>query len=199
MTLPQKLVQNVHDMYKDGIPTKEIMTLLGMSKQQVNYILNRVIGVKRRKKVKCPSDDRLYELYVLNKMSQAKIAKRYGVCANTVRGWLDDAELDRAQDKPSKEELHELYRVEKMRRKEIADMYDVSPGVVSRWIDQYGLALSYDAIKKEDCLYIFKEFKAGKTKAELAREYGKTYDWVHRRYQKAVHIQRETTITPSIS
>ena len=199
MTLPKKTVENVHEMYKDGIPTKEIMARLGMSKDQVYYILNRVIGVKRPKRVKRPSDDRLYELYILDEVSQTKIAKRYGVCASTVRSWLDDAELERERDKPSKEELHELYRVEKMRRREIADMYGVSPGIVSRWINQYGLALSYDAVKKEDCLYIYKEFEAGKTKAELAREYGKTYDWVHRRYLKAAQIQSETTIALSLS
>lgn len=192
MTLPKKRVQDVHEMYKDGIPTKEIMRHTGLTKHQIYYILNRVLGVKREKRIKKPSDDTLYELYILKEIPQVNIAKLYGVCSSTVRTWLDDAEIEKEVEKPTKDELHELYRVEKMRRKEIADMYGVSEGIVSRWINQYELAVKYNAMKKEDCLYIFNEFNAGRSKGSLAREYGKTYDWVHRRYKKGEKLAYES-------
>lgn len=191
MTLPKKTIQNVLEMHKDGKTTKEIMGYMNMTKHQVDYILRRVLHIDRKRVSKRPDEDKLYELYILKEMSQRNIANMYGVSPALVRSWLDDAELAKESLKPTKEELIQMYRVEKLTRSVIAHKCEVSPITVSNWINEYGIQTQYDKMDRETCISIMNQVDGGKAKAQIAREYGKTYDWVHRRYLKAEAYKRD--------
>jgi transposase len=78
------------------------------------------------------SDQELYDLYVVQHLSQEAIATKFGVHQGTVSMWLTRVVPD--PNMPPKEDLRRMYEDEHLSTWEIATRYDVSQTKIRRWL-----------------------------------------------------------------
>jgi len=88
------------------------------------------------------SKEELYKLYVVEKNSMMSIAKRYGVCVETIRKHLKKYNIPiRKPPVITKEELYKLYITEKKSLRTIAKIYNVSKNTIRNRLISYNIPL----------------------------------------------------------
>lgn len=127
---------------------KALMAMFkGDTRQQKNRSFNSRFYQLIREKIfiKCPSKKDLEEMYIKNKMSYAKIAKKYNVSDMTVCKWMKLRNIsskissDYSYDIPPKQIMIDLYTKKEFPYKELQLMYNCKPGVIQKWATHYGI------------------------------------------------------------
>lgn len=121
-------------MKADGETVKDIAAHFSMATEQVHYILAKASGRERKKRVARPSEDELYDMYILQGMTQQHIATRYLVSSTTVHNWLKDAEIEKETEIP--DDFKWNYEWGGYTGAELAEMYSVPYGTIKSWIVQ---------------------------------------------------------------
>lgn len=136
----------IRDMRQDGATYKEIGDYFGVKAGTIEAILAKVKNRRTTSKIVVPSDDELYQLYILDDRRQHDIAKQYGVSRYTVSRWLKKAEIEKFVDGegepkrfnkkevPDENELFALYILEDMTQLQLMEHYDVSKTTMQKWL-----------------------------------------------------------------
>jgi hypothetical protein len=139
----------LHRAHPDHIGLKKALMAMfkGDMRQQKNRRFNSRFYQLIREKVfvKCPSSKDLEEMYIENKMSYAKIAKKYNVSDMTVCKWMKLRNItpkrssDYSYDIPSKQIIIDYYVNKQFPYKELQSMYKCKPSTIHKWATHYGL------------------------------------------------------------
>jgi transposase len=111
-----------------------------------------VRGHHKRSKSTRPDDDTIRQLYVIEQMGVAQIAKKYGVADSTVRAWLSGLRIRiRSRADANRiiayqnmrycgpDNLRELYVEQQLQPREIGAMFGVAANTVRGWLDRAGI------------------------------------------------------------
>ena len=140
----------LHRAYPSHIGLKKALAAMfkGDKRQQSNRSFNSRFYqlVKEKVFVKCPSKEDLEVMYLKDKMSYAKIAKKYNVSDTTVCKWMKLREISPrpvsdyfSYSIPSKEVMIELYVNKQFPYNELQALYSCGPSVIHKWANHYGL------------------------------------------------------------
>jgi hypothetical protein len=139
----------LHRAYPNHIGLKKALAAMfkGDKRQQKNRSFNSRFYQLIREKifVKCPSRKDLEEMYIIDKMSYAKIAKKYNVSDMTVCKWMKLREIsprlssDYSYDIPPKQIIIDFYVKKQFPYNELQTMYNCKPSLIHKWATHYGL------------------------------------------------------------
>lgn len=132
MKIPPEQRDVIVAMKQDGESVKDIAAHFGMTTDQVHYILAKASGRQRKERVARPNDDLLYEMYILQGMTQQQIATRYMVSSTTIHNWLRDAEIEKEADIP--DDFKWEYEWGGYTGEALAKKYNVPSGTIKSWI-----------------------------------------------------------------
>ena len=132
MKIPPEQRDVIVAMKEDGESVKDIAAHFGMTTDQVHYILAKASGRQRKERVVRPNDDLLYEMYILQGMTQQQIATRYMVSSTTIHNWLRDAEIEKETDIP--DDFKWEYEWGGYTGEALAQKYNVPNGTIKSWI-----------------------------------------------------------------
>lgn len=139
-TIPQEHHTIIYDMWKEGITRKEIGAQFGVHENVIWHIVKKLNGgtANQRNSKVYPSQETLYEQYVLQDRQQKDIAEEHGVDINVIKRLLKEYGLSKRKmykrEVPSDDALYTDYILEDMTQQEIAVKYDASPSQVSWWL-----------------------------------------------------------------
>lgn len=141
-----KHYDTIIEMRKDGATYESIAEFFGVSDSTIEAIMAKVKLGRTRPKKATPTDDELYQMYILDDRRQYDIAHEYGVGRRTVARWLKDAEIAKYVDEtgekkvhnkhnvPDEDELYRLYIVEDMSQVQLMAHYSVSRTTIYTWL-----------------------------------------------------------------
>lgn len=136
----------IHDMKKEGARHKDIAEFFNVSPETISYVLAKTRQRKRTINRKRPTDDELYQSYIIEDLKQQDIATRYDVSLTTAKRWLRQAELTKYRDdegiviphnkleRPDDEELYRLYILEGKSQVQLMAHYGISRTTVYHWL-----------------------------------------------------------------
>lgn len=132
--------QTVKKLVDEGVKVREVADMYGVTYQAIRYILTKAGKEDLRQRVRRPSDDELYQLYILEERTQKDIADHYGVGTSAVCRWLKIAEIEREESKSSgiPEDMKEKYEYGGYSARALSELYDVPEDRVRYWIQKVG-------------------------------------------------------------
>lgn len=143
----------IEEMKREGAESKDIASFFGVKTQTINRILLKKRNEGRKRvRINRPSDDELYQSYIIDDLKQQDIADRYNVSLATAKRWLRQAELTKFKDEkgfkiahnkketPSDDELYTKYILEDQSQVELMAYYDVSKSTLQRWLQDAELS-----------------------------------------------------------
>lgn len=171
----------LHRAYPNHIGLKKALAAMfkGDKRQQLNRSFNSRFYqlIKEKVYAKCPSKKDLEEMYLKDRMSYSKIAKKYNVSDMTICKWMKLREISPrpssdyfAYNLPPKEIMIELYVNKQYPYNELQTMYNCRPSVIHKWAKHYGINKSQirgvDSMQRipsqqeiEECIVPNKRFK----------------------------------------
>ena len=137
-----------------------------------------------------PAKEELERIYVNERVSSSRIAKKFGVSNSTVRRWLDtygikirnlsETQLPVGFVKPTKEELERMYWREGMSTTDISKKLGISYMTVGRWLNENGIRIRHNSEARLPVGFVVpaKEelermyLKEGKNTREIGEKFG---------------------------
>lgn len=129
----------VRKLVDEGKTIREVADKYGVTYQAIRHILTQTGKEDLKQRVSRPSEDVLYQLYILEERSQKDIAKLLGVGASSVCRWLKDAEIEQEKE-PMKipEDMKEKYEYGGYSARALSELYDVPEDRVRYWLQTVG-------------------------------------------------------------
>lgn len=119
--------KDIVNLFREGVSINELANQYEVTYQAISIILRNAGAKKVKPTIKRPSEDTLYELYILENMKQKDIATRYSVSAGAVCAWLKDAGISKEwKDLKISEEDKRKYEQGEYTQGQIAEIYGVS-------------------------------------------------------------------------
>ncbi|GEM_PF-4369458 len=151
---PSKI--ELEDIYlKDKLSYKELAkrflvsgSTIGEWLKSYNIPIRRFGEGKMSKSVVKPSKEELENLYVTQKLSVMKIAKKIGVAEDTIKHWIISYGLEYKAKGPrkkligiTKNDLIQLYSIQKLSTRQIANKYNTTKTVITYWLRKYNIPI----------------------------------------------------------
>ena len=153
---PKPSKMELEDLYlKDKLSYRELAkkflvngSTIGEWLKSYNLPIRRFGEGRIPKGVIKPKREELENLYVTQKLSVMKIAKKIGVAEDTIKHWIINYGLEykaKGHRKKligiTKNDLIQLYSIQKFSTRQIAKRYNVSKTVILYWLKKYDIPL----------------------------------------------------------
>lgn len=141
-----KHYDTIIEMRNDGATYVAIAEFFGVTDGTIEAIMAKVKQGRTGSKKEPPTEDELYQLYIIDDRRQHDIANEYGVGRRTVSRWLKEAgikkyvdewgekQVHNKYDTPEDDELYQLYIVDEMSQVQLMAHYGVSRTTIYKWL-----------------------------------------------------------------
>lgn len=154
---------------------------------------------KRKLRSKRPSDEWLYQEYIVKRREGKDIAAELGVHVNTVQKWTSEAGFKKERGKyldtkPTDDELYTDYILDHLPMKEMIEKYQAPESTIKNWISDAELSRSTNQrITSVEALGMLKEYESDSSISirYLSKKHSVSMSRVYRLLKRGREIKAE--------